>query len=646
LQGVTVSTSIGRHRAPTRLRSTNRRRRVALATITVGAAISGLVAAPALAGTSVGPSDPGTNPPVVRRSSVTVSETNGAQFYYRIGVSAAAAGNTAFTDETQTGLLVLKAANRACLGNNPAGRNNSPRDTITVTAPGGAVVATQTSPARNISAAGAPPLAPQPAPGDTNYLGDFPASAAGTHGMSFTVDLTGRPAGIYTVTTVTQNMVKTDTFAAQGACTIGFPSPTNNKVAVAGPQTSTTTFEYRPWQNTFADVFGGGKVFANATPNEFQFTVGSKTSQLYGAGYQHFYTLPGTTAYSLPSDPAACAANPASCLPSTAIACDPSAGCTPRLMTINKVSGTERLQGVFDLQTKAFIAGAYLSGTERELVSLGTANDATYHDLLAKLAAGAAAQGINLASLLATQVRLRSGSTGTTLSLLNGLQIAPSNAPGGLQIVSDTTAQAGVILDVYANLTSTSCVANSGSSVTTPQGYTQHSGVGYTVSAANLPSIPAVGPLGAIASGPIYHIVGNFPGASLSNTASAVIGIDSAADEPNGYPVWIEPFVASGHVSSPKTLDFLGTATWSASESPLLGGCLVIDAMLGTGVALYNNPLPVGFGTLLAPVFTPNAATAQLTSEINAAVQGAVTQVTANPTVSNLLTQLVGGLPL
>jgi hypothetical protein len=602
---------------------------------------------PAHATTTVSGGDPGTNPPVVRQDSVTIKQDTGAQFYYRTASTAAGASNTAFTDETQGGFLVVKAFNRACIGNNPAvgGKNNSPRDTITVKDPLGAVIATQVSPARNTNASGAPPLNPQPAPNDTNYLGDFPGTG-GTHGMSFTVSLAGKPAGTYTVTTVTQNMIKTDTTFVAGTCQIGYPSPTNNKLAVLGAVTTTTTFEYRPWQNTFVDVLGAGKVFSNTTPNEFEFTIGNLTSAIYGAGYQKFYSLPASSTFLLPSDPAACAANPAGCLPSTATLCLSGDACTPRLMTINKTSGTERLQGIFDLQTKAFYAGAYINGTERLLVSLGTAQDAAYHALLAQLVTAAASKGIGLQALLATQIRLADGQNALTVSLLNGLQIQPSTAKG-LQIVTDPSVQAGIILDIYVSLAPTTCVTNSASSATAPQRYTPTTGVGYMVERSDLlPSVPAVGPLAAIVGGPIYHIVGNFA-APLVDTASAVIGLDSAADEPNGYPVWIEPFLSSGHVTSPRTMDYLGTATWSASETSLGAfGCLVTDFMVGTGVALYNNPLPVGFGTLLSPLYTPNAAAATLTTEINTAVQGVVTQVSSNPTVSSLLTQLTGALPL
>jgi hypothetical protein len=304
------------------------------------------------------------------------------------------------------------------------------------------------------------------------------------------------------------------------------------------------------------------------------------------------------------------------------------------------------LQGTFDLQTKAFIARANLNGISKLMASTGTENDAKIGALLNKLKNAAAAKGINLESLLNTRIRLANGTNELDVTLLQGLQIAPSSAKG-VQIVSDTTVQAGLILDIYLDLRSTSCTAKSASNTSTPPRFTPTVGYGYNVQKSDiLPSVPSVGPLGAIASGPVFHITGKFASNPLVNTASAVLGIDSAADEPNGYPVWVEPFLSAGHVNSPSTMDFLGTATWSASETPLLGSCLVTDFMLGTGVALYNNPLPVGFGTLLDPLYKPSAASEKLLNEINSTVQGVVNQVSTNPTVAALLTQLLGALPV
>jgi hypothetical protein len=329
------------------------------------------------------------------------------------------------------------------------------------------------------------------------------------------------------------------------------------------------------------------------------------------------------------------------------VPCDPADGCTPRIMTINEIDGAQKLQGTFDLQTKAFIARANMGGVGKLLVSTGTENDALIGQLLAKLVAGAAVRGIDLQSLLDTEVRLANGHNELDITLLQGLQLAPSSAKG-VQIVSDTTVQAGLIFDLYFDLRGgTSCTNLSASNTSSPPRFASTVGYGYTVQKSDiLPSIPSVGPLGTIASGPLFHITGKFADKPLANIASAVIGLDSAANEPNGYPVWVEPFLSTGHVNSPKTMDFLGTATWSASQRNIpFVGCLLTDTMLGTGVALYNNPLPVGFGTLLSKLYQPSAASEKLLNEINAAVQQVVNTAGTNPTVVSLLNQLLGALP-
>jgi hypothetical protein len=249
---------------------------------------------------------------------------------------------------------------------------------------------------------------------------------------------------------------------------------------------------------------------------------------------------------------------------------------------------------------------------------------------------------------------VRAGTYEVSLSLINALQInrTPAGAPSGVQIVSDFTAQAGIILNIYSALSTPACAANVGDSdpaTPAPDRYTHAAPVGYTVERSDLlPDVPRIGPLGALVGGPIYHIEGDFEGAlaNLVNTSTAVIGVDTAADEPNGYPIWIEPFISTpSHVTVARTMDFVGTATWSASETPIgASACLTVDFMLGAGVALYNNPLPVGFGTV--PIWDPlSPEVAALIDQIDAAIQGLVDDTTANPTVADLLQQVLDALP-
>ena len=69
-------------------------------------------------------------------------------------------------------------------------------------------------------------------------------------------------------------------------------------------------------------------------------------------------------------------------------------------------------------------------------------------------------------------------------------------------------------------------------------------------------------------------------------------------------------------------MEYLGTATWSASEKPLsaLGGCLTVDYLLGAGVAVYNNPTGVRLSYLTSQLYKPSAQSAALTAQIDGAV--------------------------
>jgi len=151
----------------------------------------------------------------------------------------------------------------------------------------------------------------------------------------------------------------------------------------------------------------------------------------------------------------------------------------------------------------------------------------------------------------------------------------------------------------------------------------------------------------AVVGGPIWAIKGAFPASgALANVATAIVGIDTAADEPNGYPIWVQPFVSGINVGAPKKMDFLGTATWTAAETNLGPfGCLVTDLMLGTGVAVYNSPL--GFSLQDVPaLWDDTPAGDSLVAAIDTALQSAVNSVVSNPQVDGVLNQILALLPL
>ncbi len=566
----------------------------------------------ATADTTFTPSEPGataSDPRVVRDASVIVGTDQGARSYRRANAGATSLFTARTAGEVQLGAFlaglgpILALGNTACLG------ALTPKDVITVTGPGAdpTVVSATTSPIRNLSdntPLKLEPANPQPAPSNVTYQGDVTDGDA-YHGVKATVDLSGRPAGTYTVTTQTYNMVKTGT----AACVIGTPTAAGNAFT-PGPVTTTSTFEYRPWQANFKDALGNGKVHANIVPREFKYSLGSQSSPIYQGSPQNqtFFSYGGH--FLLPSDPTACAELITNCLPNGAVECEPNTGCVPRIMVINQPDRGARdgIIGFFDLATKAFIATAQLNGTQRVLFSLGTDNDAAYHALLQGLADQLGASGTDLMAILGTKVVVANDQNQLSLSLLNGLQIDPTGPDGkGIRIYTPGTVQAGVILNIHGTLRTggTSCVANAASSADGPTRYTRNEPNGYTVNKTDLlPEVPSVGPLAAIVGGPVYSIRGKFTGGGTGATVStAVIGVDTAADEPNGYPVWISPFISGIRTGAPKTMDFLGTATWSASEAPVpvLGGCLVLDFMVGTGVAIYDNPLAVGLHSLIDP---------------------------------------------
>ena len=640
-----------------------------LAALAAVGAVAALFAVPAGAAktTITSTTYPG-SPAVVRDDSISFSTSPVAVMFSRSGTLATQKWSV--TNPFIAGGATGCRGDTGAIGTAGTG-NNSPRTNLNVTGPSPNIYDAN-SPVIDTSISGLiggfPPVNPQPAPNSTNYRGG--ASAGGTAGNAAfaantgtrpfvnTVSLTGKLPGVYTVKTTTRNMTK---LGSLGACTIGTAQPTTTNTPVAGLQTENLQFEYRPWQHVFTDVFGGGHVNMNIRPSEFQAVVDGVTGTIYdgsvnGGAYMKFFEVGDITTFALPPDPTTCAADPTTCLPPGSRQCDPTLdnSCHPRLVVINKPGPGDMLRGIFDLQTHAFIAQANVQGHQRVLVSLGTDQDAAYRDLLTKLFAAAAAQGIDLPHLLATKVRVRAHGTEISLSLLNGLQIQPTTAKNGIQIVSDATVQAGLILNIYARLGGT-CTATSGDSSPTtaaPDRYVHTADVGYTVRRSDLlPDVPRIGVVGALVGGPIYNIEGDFEGvpgdpAALVNTSSAIIGADTAADEPNGYPIWIEPFVSSpNHVTAARKMDFLGTATWSASETPLTGiGCLTVDFMLGAGVAIYNNPLPVGFKDI--PIWDPqDPAVVALMQQINAAVQSAADQVGSNPTVNDLLTQILGLLP-
>jgi hypothetical protein len=658
---------------------TPRKRRLGALLSTLALVATGATLVPASATTTVTPNEAGT-PPLVRESNISVNVDRGALYYWKgaqgltAGAATTALNNAVYQPAPLGNLLVAGSLNNlagqagTCLGNNPAGTNLSPRTTVQVSGPGG-VVATVTSPARAVGGsllapADGNPLSPQPAPGNSNYLGDFP-SGGPAPGFSVPVDLSGKPAGVYTVTTTTSNVTQASrttlltgglVVQTPGPCVIGVPDA-SGKGVVPGPVTTTTTFEYRPWQQHFSDVLGHGGVNFNLTPKEYQANAdGSRTAVYTEDGRLRAYASPDSIL--LPPNPSACAEDPASCLPSAVVECTGQAGCNPRIVVINRPgsgAGTDVVQGIFDLDTRAFIALVRADGKGRILLSLGTQLDALYGQVLAKAVEVGAQSGIDVMRILTTEVKLTGGGSAISLSLLDGLQVNPADLPGGVTITSgitkiDTseladgiknlapglapTVQAGVIINVAVG--------------TTTGGTCEPL---YRVRGTDLvPDVPKPGVLGALVGGPVRNVSATFPtGSGYAPITTAILGVDSASGEPNGLPIWVEPIVSGVNAAATRNIDFIGTLAGDTvldTNVDVLGTCLRLGGFIGAGVAVINNPLPVGLKDVFDPLTTPNPAVAPLVDAVSDAVDSAVNSVATNATVASLLSSLLAQVPL
>jgi hypothetical protein len=252
--------------------------------------------------------------------------------------------------------------------------------------------------------------------------------------------------------------------------------------------------------------------------------------------------------------------------------------------------------------------------------------------------------------VLTTEVKLTGNGSAVSLSLLNGLQVNPSDMPGGLTITSgitkiDTsevvdglknlapglapTVQAGVIINIAAGTSTTGTC-----------------GPLYTVKGTDLvPDVPTPGVLGALVGGPVRNVYANFP---FDATTTALLGVDTAAGEPNGLPVWVEPLISGVNASKTRNIDFIGTLagdTVADIALPLGSSCIHIGGFIGAGVAVINNPLPVGLKDVFDPLTTPNPALAPLVDAVSTAVDSAVDSVATNPTVADLLGQILAAVP-
>jgi hypothetical protein len=396
--------------------------------------------------------------------------------------------------------------------------------------------------------------------------------------------------------------------------------------------------EFRPWQHSFRDILNTGSVSMNtAGAREFSYKVKNQSSDavIDGTTAMKLFEVGAGSSFSLPADPTVCTTDPQACLPPTAELCANTGPCDARLAVVNyEKNAKNKLIGIFDLETKAFIASASANGTARILASLGPDLDAELTALLGSaVTALQSGTGIDVANLMATKIRLRmtTGPNGDETSifvslaeLLEIVQGAPTG-PNGINVLAPFTADAGVIGHFVLGLS--------------PAGST---GLPYSIEASQLaPTLPNL----AITGGPLVHIEGDYPSASSTpiGTHTVALNADTAPDEPAGLPAWL-PLVSEAATLSDSDIDFIGYSLVVANQAINLGGAGVfkIGVMIGTGAALFgDNPLPVGLGDLPL-IWDPQS------PEVIAlldALNGASGDVLSDPAVQDALGQVLAALP-
>lgn len=483
------------------------------------------------------------------------------------------------------------------------------------------------------------------------------AAANATGPFSATWDTTGAEPGLYRVKSVVNDRAKVGSASSQ-TCT-----PDTNVVL------SDFTVEFRPWQHSnFNDLLGHGKVRMNTNPREFQFTVDGSTSPVIAASNTQMQLFSGSLP-ALPSDLEACTTDPSACIPANAVACEPAAGCTPRLVFINR-QGTDQLTGIFDLETGAFAAYAKTAGKQRILVSAGSELDGIVSDLIAQAAAnGEAATGVDLLALLSTNVEMRvlnKDGTVQTLEIgaLRGLQyskmLATAGATKGINVDAPYVVNGGFIFFQRAaalypagteinplTVTPSPLVPNLPTLFSVPLG-----GVGSLDILAPVP-VPAplstvTGPLLLVGGGPLVNIFGDYPKGKGSYSAGKGLNgpnVDTSPNAPSGLPAWL-PGIDQGTLTTDGPIDFVGHAALFIELAPIdLGPLGVIDLgayLIGQGVTVFgDSPLPA-LGTLPLLWDTENPAAA----ELNELTGNLALELLTNPAVGQVLTatlSLLGG---
>ncbi len=395
-------------------------------------------------------------------------------------------------------------------------------------------------------------------------------------GYSSTWDATEAAPGVYKITSIASNV------------TFTFPSCVRSEEVVL----SEITIEYIPWTYSFEDFFSNGGVAMDPADKGFQFRIGDQTSPVF-TQYDRLwlYKAPSASTLPAPADIEACAAAPEACLPD-AIQCFPESGCTPNLAVIYQPESGNPLYGIFQLESRAFVATGSTGGVKRVMLSLGEEADADTADILDQLDAAAEEHGIELYELLASTVTVNidngKATTQVEMSLLEFLQISTlkgeQRQPTSLQTDLPYSVLAGRIQHSYFFLWKEGDVPPS---------------EGYVVRSSNLtPSIPGTGDHDGEGTGaPFLYEVGG-PARSVRGTWPAGTGGHKGRGLYRTRPDFSD--VGETEYINDTWMDFVGYANVFTTKLDHPDFHLHSGAMHGEGVAIFGTgaPLPVSVGEL------------------------------------------------
>ncbi|WP_372791919.1 hypothetical protein [Paraconexibacter sp.] len=425
---------------------------------------------------------------------------------------------------------------------------------------------------------------------------------AGAGALTTTWKTADAPNGIYTVKSVAVNRTKTGSFSCSAA---------------APPVTlSQYTFELRKWQHRFADAAGKGTVYFNTAPKEAQLQLGAKDTGVVPGNGLEVVVLPKDTGPALPSDPAACLADPTQCVPTTPAACTESPDlCEERLALAAIQGGNYRISGLFDLKTGAFLTLAAIGDKTEVLTNVGDACGAIRKKLADRgldpdTALGGTPVDATLPLELGTPTTIPT--TAQALCAFAQAYAVQSLSPvgAGTGVLGTPEVGAGLIIHIAVNSTSGSPTAPSA----LPYRITRSKTVPAIGALPALPALPAAiaelplpempagvptppsDPAGLVATlapkGPLTQVKGK---GYLSGThVVGVLNADTAPGPDDANPIWL-PLTTAG-AKTDSQLDFVGHGTASQDQTcfSLLGTqtCLAVGSVIGTGAAMFG-PTPV-----------------------------------------------------